>query len=235
MKETLQATRSGRPSSHVSIRAERSTPDSRTPPLGRNETIRYRPNRPLSRNETIRPRDRAQNRTLRDGPLNRETLSDRLAPLAIPQRTTDRPEQTVERGEHDSQTSPEDDDARVDDEPFHHEADRAKAGMTTTRKPAAGPHATRVVERARERNTVAKTHFQSDLSNLVGWCVAVSHLHAISHNVNAVLLQCAPNLLNLLLIHTTNTNTTVNLAVTVLHNFKLKRDALQTKNDFPAQ
>ena len=75
----------------------------------------------------------------------------------------------------------------------------------------------------------------SDLSNLVGWCVAVSHCHTVSHNVNTALLQRAPNLLNLLLIHTTNANTTVNLAVAVLHNFELKHDTVQPKNDFPAQ
>lgn len=57
----------------------------------------------------------------------------------------------------------------------------------------------------------------------------------VSHNVNIVLLQCAPNLLNLLLIHATNTNAAVNLTITVLHNFKLKRDTVQAKNDFPAQ
>lgn len=59
--------------------------------------------------------------------------------------------------------------------------------------------------------------------------------HAISHNVNTTPLQCAPNLFNLLLIHATNTDTTIDLTVTVLHNFELKRDTVQTKNDFPAQ
>lgn len=57
----------------------------------------------------------------------------------------------------------------------------------------------------------------------------------ISHNVNTVLLQCAPNLLNVPLIHASNTNATVNLSVTVLNNFELKTDTVQTKNDFPAQ
>lgn len=72
----------------------------------------------------------------------------------------------------------------------------------------------------------------------VGWVdqyVAVSHCHAISHNVNTVLLQCAPNLFNLLLIHTTNANATVDITITVLNNFEIKRDTVQTKNDFPAQ
>lgn len=84
-----------------------------------------------------------------------------------------------------------------------------------------GAHATRVIERARKRDTVAKTHFQCDLSGWVGWHVA-GLCHTVSHNVNTILLQCAPNLFNLLLIHTTNTNATINLTVTVLHNFKLK-------------
>lgn len=198
MEETLRAARSGRPSSHVPIRAERLTPDSHALPLGRNETVQP-------------------------------------ALPAVPQRTTDHPEQPVERSNQDSQTSHEDGDARVDNEPFHHEAHGASASVTTTRKPVLRAYTARPIEWAGERNTVAKTHFQSDLSNLVGWCVVVSHLHAISHNVNAALLQRAPNLLDLLLIHTTNANTTVNLTITVLNNFELKRDTVQTKNDLPAQ
>ena len=94
--------------------------------------------------------------------------------------------------------------------------------MTTMMKPAPGAHATRIVERARERDAVMESHFQSNLSCWMGWYVAVSPCHAISHNVNTILLQCAPNLFNLLLIHTTNTNAAVNLTVTVLNNFKLK-------------
>lgn len=82
---------------------------------------------------------------------------------------------------------------------------------------------------------VAESYFRSDLSRWVGWYVAASHYHAISHNVNTVLLQRAPNLLNLLLAHTTNANATVNLTVTVLHNFELKRDTVQAENDLPAQ
>lgn len=216
-----EETRSGHPDSHAPIRAERSTPNSHTPPLGRNETVR--------------PQDRARSRPPQQRPLNRETLSNRPTLLTPPQRTTDHPEQPIERGDHDSQTNPEDGGARIDDEPFHHEAHGASAGVTTTRKPALRAYTARVVERARKRNTVAKTHFQSDLSNLMGWYVAVSHCHAISHNVNTVLLQRTPNLFNLLLIHTTNTNATVNLTITVLHDFKLKRDTVQTENDFPAQ
>ena len=226
MEEILRAPRGRHPSSHVPIRAKRSTPGSRAPPRSRNETIGDRLNPPLNRNKTIRSQDR---------PLNRKTLSDRLAPLPIPQRTTNHPEQPIERSKHDSQTRPEDSNARIDNKPLHHEAHGTSARVTTMRKPVPGAHATRVVERTRKRNTVAKTHFQSDLSNLAGWYVAVSPCHAISHNVNTILLQCAPNLLNILLIHTTNTNATVNLTVTVLHDFELKCDTVQPKNDFPAQ
>lgn len=172
---------------------------------------------------------------MRQRPPNRKTLSDRLAPPTIPQRTTNHPEHNVERSKHDSRTSTEDNDARVDDEPLHHEADRAIARATTTREPILGAHATRVVERAGERDAVAESHFQSNISHWTYWYAAVSHYHVISHNVNTVLLQYAPNLLNVLLIHAGNTNATVNPTVTVLHNFKLKRDAVQTKNDFPTR
>lgn len=134
--------RRGHPSSHVPIRAERSTLDSHALQLSRDETIGDRPNRPL-----------------RQRPLNREALGDRLALLAIPQRTTDHPGQPVERGEQDGEAGPEENDARVDDEPLHHEAHGTSASVTTTRKLVPGPHATRAVERARERDAVAESHF----------------------------------------------------------------------------
>lgn len=208
----MKETRSGHPSSHTPIRTERSTPNSRTPPLGRNETI-----------------------WSWDRPLNRETLNDRLTPLTPPQRTTDHPNQPIERGDHDSQTSPEDGDARINDEPFHHEAHGASASVTTTRKPVLRAYTARVIERPGKRDTVAETHFKSDLSSWMGWYVIVGLCHAISHNVNTILLQHAPNLFNLLLTHTTNANATVNLAVNVLNNFELKRDTIQAENDLPAQ
>ena len=115
------------------------------------------------------------------------------------------------------------------------EADRASASATTTRKPMLRAHTTRVIERPGKWNAVAKTHFQSNLSHWTYWYVAVSPCHAISHNVNTVLLQCAPNLFNLLLIHTSNANAAVDITITVLNNFELKRDTVQTKNDFPTQ
>lgn len=135
----------------------------------RNETIGYGPNRTPSRNKTTRPRPRARSRTLQQRPLNRKTrgdrLSDRLTPPTIPQPTADHPEHTVERGEQESQTDPEKEDTRVDDEPLHCEVEDARASVTTTRKPPLGAHATRVVERARKRNAVAETHFNQNLSH----------------------------------------------------------------------
>lgn len=157
--------RSGRPSSHTPIRAKRPTPDSRALPPSRNEAIRDRPNRQLGRNETIRPHLGTWSRTLQDRPPNRETLSDRPTLLTVPQRAADHPEQTAERSKHDSQTSHEDDDTRVNDKPLHREAEEAGAGVTTTRKPMLRAHTARIVERARKRNTVAKTHFHSNLSS----------------------------------------------------------------------
>lgn len=156
--------RSEHPSSHPPIRAKRSAPDSRALPLSRKETIRDRPNRQLGRNKTIRPRDRVQRRTLQPRPPNRETLSDRPTLPTVPQRATNQPEHTIERGKHDSQTHSEDRDARVDDEPLHREAHRPWARTTTTRKPMLRAHTARVVERARKRDAIAKRHFRSNLS-----------------------------------------------------------------------
>lgn len=79
---------------------------------------------------------------------------------------------------------------------------------------------------------VAESHFRSNLSRWTGWRVVG---HNVSHNVNTALLQYAPNLFNLLLIYTTNANTAINLTITVLNNFELKRHTVQTKNNFPAQ
>lgn len=212
--------RRGGGNSHTPIRAKRSTLDSHTLPLGRDETVR--------------PRDKARSRPLRQRPLNRETLNDRPAPPAIPQRTTDHPEQPIERGKHDSQTSPEDGDARIDDEPLHHEAHGTSASVTTTREPVLGAHAARVVERARKRDAVAESHFQLNLSRWTYWYVA-SLRRTVSHNVNTMLLQYSPNLLSLPLIHAGNANAVFNPAINVLNNFELKRDTLQAKNDLPTQ
>lgn len=138
----MKETRSGHSGSHAPIRAERSTLGSRALPPGRNETIRSR-----------------------DRPLNRETLDDRPTLLTPPQRAADHPERPVERGEQEGQAHPEESDARVDDEPLHRGIEDAGASATTTRNPALRAHTTRVVERARKRNTITKTHFRSDLSH----------------------------------------------------------------------
>lgn len=119
--------------------------------------------------------------------------------------------------------------------PLHREVEEARAGATTTRNPIPRAHTARVVKRAGKRNTAAKTHFQSNLSSQVGWHVIVNLCCTVLDDVNAFLLQHAPNLLNILHIHASNTNATPNLAITMLNDLNLKRDAVQTKNDFPAQ
>lgn len=59
--------------------------------------------------------------------------------------------------------------------------------------------------------------------------------HIVSYEVDTTLLQYAPNLLNIIHIHASNTNAALNLAVAVLNDFELKRDTVQTENDLPAQ
>lgn len=202
---------------------------------GRDKTIGNRPNRPLSRNETIRPRPRTRRRTLQKGPLNRNTLSDRPALPAIPQRTTDHPEYTIERGKQDGEAGTEDYDARVDDEPLHHETHGARTTAATARKPTLRAHTARIVERAGKRDTITKGHFQSNLSSQVDWYVIAAPCYAVSHNVNTILLQHTPNLLNIIHIHASNANAAVDITITVLNNFELKRDTVQPKNYLPTQ
>ena len=206
----------------------------------RNKTTGERQNRPPIQNKTIQPRDRAPSRRLRQRPLNRETRGDRSSnrptPITVSHPATHHPKHTIERDGHNSKTDPEKDDARVDNEPFHNEAHRAAArATTTTRGPALRTYTPRVVERTRKRNTVTKTHFRSDLSNWMGWYVIVNPCRSVSYDVNAVLLQHATNLLNIIHIHASNADTAVDIAVTVLNNFDLKRDAVQTENDLPTQ
>lgn len=68
-----------------------------------------------------------------------------------------------------------------------------------------------------------------------GWIGMPLLCHIILDDVNVILLQHAPNFLDIIHIYAGNTNATLNPAVKVLNDFKLKRDAVQTKNDFPAQ
>lgn len=125
----------------------------------RDKTIGHGPNRTPSRNKTIRPRPRARSLTLRQRPLNRETRGDRLSdrPIlpTIPLPTAHHPNHPIERSDHDSQTSTEENDARIDDEPLHREAHRARASATTMRKPVLRAYTARVVERPQKRDAVA--------------------------------------------------------------------------------
>lgn len=57
----------------------------------------------------------------------------------------------------------------------------------------------------------------------------------ISDDVNTFLLQHATNFLNIIHIHAGNTDAALELTVTVLNNFELKRDTVQPENDLPAQ
>ncbi len=92
--------------------------------------------------------------------------------------------------------------------------------------------AARVVERTGKRDTVTEKHFRSNLSRRTSWRVVG---HAVLYEVNTFLLQYALNRLNILLILAGNANVTLDLAVTVLKNFELKRDTIQTENDVPAR
>lgn len=76
---------------------------------------------------------------------------------------------------------------------------------------------------------------QSNPSSWVSQYVIVDLCRTTLDDVNTVLFQHAADLLNIIHIHAGNADTTFDLAVTVLNNFKLKRDAVQTKNDLPAQ
>lgn len=160
-EKTLRASRSGPPSRSAPRNARRMgvrRPLDRDTLLGRDKAVGDRPVRTPIRNKTIRPRNRIRSRTPQPRPLNRKTLSNRLTSPTIPLPATHRPERAVERGDHDSQTGHEKDDARVDDEPLHSEVEEAGTGTrttTTARKPMLRAHTTRVVERTRKRNTVA--------------------------------------------------------------------------------
>ena len=142
-----------------------------------------------------------------------------------PQLTPTDPSRTIYPRQPDATVEPE----------RNHKGRAGPAAATATRKPASGARTARAVEQVEERDAVAERHFRSNLSC---WWVGMSLLasyRTVSHNVNIVLLQYAPNLLNVPLIHAGNTNAAVNLTVTVLHNFKLKRDTVQAKNYLPAQ
>ena len=215
MGDPPRASRSGRPSSYVLIRAEGA---------------------PFSgRDETVRPRDRARSRPLRQRPLNGEAPGLNLT-LLVPQLPADQPSAAGDGGREEANYESQHADHRVD-EAVADEGPRE--GLRTGRVVVvAAPVAATSADSASESDeivegeVVANSHFRSDLSRWARWRVVG---HNVSHNVNTMLLQYAPNLLSTLRIHARNTNTTLNLAITVLNNFELKRDAIQPKNDLPAQ
>lgn len=57
----------------------------------------------------------------------------------------------------------------------------------------------------------------------------------VLEDVNAILLQHATNLLNIIYIHAGDANATLDLAITVLNDLELECDAIQAENDLPAQ
>lgn len=118
---------------------------------------------------------------------------------------------------------------------LHNETHRAGTRTTTTRNPVLGAHTTRVIEGARKRNTIAKTHLQSNLSSRAGWHVIGGLCRTVSYEVNAFLLQHALNPLDILLILASNANVALNPTVAVLKNFELKRDTIQAENYVPAR
>lgn len=161
------------------------------------------PSRKLYPRQSRAPAEPEQNHTVAGRAAERES-AERPAGTSDDSATNDGSPRTTRRTERaEWRGRPEENDARVDEEPLHHEAHRTIARVTTTREPMLGAHATRVVERAGKRDTVAETHFQSNLSHWTYWYVA-GLCRTVSHNINTMLLQCAPNLFNLLLIHTTN-------------------------------
>ena len=69
----------------------------------------------------------------------------------------------------------------------------------------------------------------------VGWYVVIDPCRTVSYEINALLLQYTLNLLNIIYIRAGNADAAVDIAITVLNNFKLKRDTVQTEDDLPAQ
>ena len=115
-------------------------------------------------------------------------------------------------------------------------APRATTKRMTRRQSENGrpnPHALTQTERTGHQDAVTKTHFQSKPFKLSG--LIVNPCLTVSDNINTFLLQRTPNLLNILHFHTGNTDAAIDIAVTMLNDFELKRDAIQAKDDFPAQ
>ena len=109
-----------------------------------------------------------------------------------------------------------------------------------TRKPTTTKH--RVMGRMRSRppprtTTRQRTRRQSDRRDTPTLNEPGPQLtyRTVSYDVNTVLLQHALNLPNIIRIHAGNTNAAVDIAITALKNFELKRDTIQTENNVPAQ
>lgn len=85
-----------------------------------------------------------------------------------------------------------------------------------------------------DRETL-RAPIRSHLSHWMGWYVVADLCRTVLYDVNALLLQHAPNLLNIIHIHASNADAALELAVTVFNDFELKRDAVQPENDFSAQ
>lgn len=68
-----------------------------------------------------------------------------------------------------------------------------------------------------------------------GQYVIIGHYRTILDEVNALPLQYTLNTLNILPILAGNTDIALDLAVTILKNFKLKCDTIQTENYMPAR
>lgn len=117
------------------------------------------------------------------------------------------------------------------DRPLNRKALNGRPAPLTVPRPAAD-HPEHAVERAGKRDTVTKTHFPIGPFTLDG---LACRYHVVSYQVNAIFFQHSPNLLDILHIRAGNADTTLDLAVTVLNNFDLKRDTIQAENDMPAR
>lgn len=71
--------------------------------------------------------------------------------------------------------------------------------------------------------------------DLEDWYIIVGPRRTVLDDVNVILLQHTPNLLNILLVHAGDANAAVDIAITMLNNFEIKRDTVQPKNDLPAR
>lgn len=131
------------------IRCQSNRRDSPSPEEQAPQLTRTNPSRTVHPRQSRAPAEPAagpeRNRTAsRQDPV--PDAAAQAAEQGSTERTANHPEQPIERGKHDSQTSPEENDARIDDEPFHHEAHGTSASVTTTRKPVLRAYTAQVIE-----------------------------------------------------------------------------------------